>query len=84
MVGLISNIRTLGAPKLAGHLPDHLAIVKALLDEIDQTMTFDQDAFPARVIAFYVTSRDALRVQLKNQITDETAHLENTSWEMSS
>lgn len=79
LVGLISNIRILGAPELAEELSGHLMVVKSLLDEFNQIKTSNRDIFAADVATFNVTTRDVIWVQLKQQIADETARLENIS-----
>lgn len=79
MPGLISNIHSLDEPELAEDLSIHLTVVKSLLNEHNQTTISNEDAFVTKVAAFYVTTRDATQVQLRQQIADEIACLENIS-----
>lgn len=69
-MGMISNIRALGAPQLEEDLFGHLALAKSLLDDLNQTKTSNPDTFAVDVAAFYITTRDVIQVQLKQQIAD--------------
>lgn len=82
LVGLISNIHSLGSPELAEDMSAHLTITKSLLDELNQTKTSDGNTFASNIAIFYVMTRDAIRVQLRQQIADETSHLKNISRKM--
>lgn len=53
-MGLISNIDSLGALKLAKDLSPHLIVMKSVFDELDQTTTSDGDALVSKVVASYV------------------------------
>lgn len=47
---------SLGAPESAEDLFDHLAIMKFLLNEFDQTKTYGQDDFAIKIAIFLVTT----------------------------